>query len=297
MVTIYALFPGTIPEFSQLEDQLSDTCTIVPLDKVELLSNYREEKAVVLVGGTPERINSLVGMMRSIAPRLGYVIVINKESLDKLDTATLNQADVLVVPTHANEIYARINAASHTSELRQLIEESAQLDEVTELYNYHYFIKRLGEEMSLAKRHLSPVTCVIVSISYYDVYMDSYGYDFVSGFMHQVAKTVKEHIRREDIAARLGDSEIAFMLPRSTEKGALALTSRILSKVESLPIYMGDQIEHLHLNAGIAGFPSVDEADLDADTLIRYARHALHQARCSDNKNVVLFSEMKPHVG
>jgi diguanylate cyclase (GGDEF)-like protein len=296
MSTIYALFPGTIPAYPQIEEQLSKTYSFVMVDKVESLAKYREEKGVVMLGGDPERINSLIGMVRTVAPRLGCVIVADESIIDKIDEATVHQADLLITPAKPLEISARFNLAVHMSELRHLIEASAQLDEVTELYNYQYFLKRLGEEISLAKRHLSPVTCVIVSISYYDVYMDSYGYDFVSNFMHQVALVVKEHIRREDIAARLGDSEIAFLLPRSSERGALILANRIVSKVQTLPLYMGDQIEHLHLNAGVAGYPAVDESEMDADTLIRYTRHALHHARCSENQTIQLFSEMKPHV-
>lgn len=296
MSTIFALFPGSIPLYNELEQTLSSTYSVVQVGKVESLSEYQDEEGVVILGGKSERINSIIGMVRTIAPKLGCVIIIEEDQLDSIDASTASLADLLVLPAHKTEILARINMAMHMSELHHLIEESAQVDEGTGLYNHQFFLKRLGEEMSLSKRHLSPVTCVVLGVSYYDVYMDSYGYQFVTNFMHQVAKVCQAQARTEDVVAKLGDSEIAFLLPRSTEKGALSQTKRVISRIEELPLYMGDQIEHLFIKAGIAGYPSLDGIDMDPDTVIRYARHALHHARCSEDIKIQLFSEMRPFV-
>lgn len=297
MSSIFVVFPGAIPDVQKLESLLTPDYKWVPIDKVEALSQYRDEKGVVLLGGDSSRVNTLVGMIRSIAPKLGCVVALEPQALDTLDPAVSNLVDFLRVPYQPLEVAARINTALHLSELRHLIETSAQLDEVTELYHYQYFIKRLGEEMSLAKRHLSPLTCVILSLHYYDMYRDSYGHQFVFNLLKQCAQIIQETIRQEDIVARLGDNEIAILLPHSTEKGALSLTQRIVKGIEQLPVHAGEQAEKLSLCVGIAGYPTLDEAEIDPDTLIRYARHALHTARCSQNKKIQLFTEMKPFVG
>ncbi len=294
---IYFLMPETLPGAEALQAELSKAYTLASLSSLDDLSSCREEKAVVLLGAPTDKLPTRIGVVRSMAPKLGVIAVVDQKQLDGMTSDQVNQADLLVMPCHPVELSARINAALQLSELRHLIEDSAQLDDITELYNHHYFIKRLGEEMSLAKRHLSPLSCVIIGISYYDVYLDSYGYQFVANFMNQVARVIKEQVRAEDIVARIGNSEIAFLLPRSSEKGSMALTRRIINKVEDISVFMGDQVEHLHLNAGIAGYPSADEAELDPDTLVRYARHALHHAKCQENIKIQLFSEMKPFVG
>lgn len=297
MPTIFVISPETVPALADIQSSLAQSYRFVEIDKVESLANHREEKGVALTGGPPLKVAATLGMIRNAAPRLSAVVAVHREELDKLEPSIADLADVLVVPYTPLELRARMSAAMHLSELRHLIETSSQLDEVAELYNYQFFIKRLGQEISLAKRHLSPLTCVILNIQSYDIYMDMYGHSFAYNVVQQLARIIKEHIRGEDLAARLGGGEIAVLLPMSSEKGALSLALRLIKQVEELPVQVGDQTEHLAVKIGIAGYPSPDEPDLDPDTLIRYARHALHQARCSTNKKVQLFSEMKPFVG
>ncbi len=297
MPTIFAIFPGSIPDFPQIEATLEKDYQFVLLDKVEALSKHKDEKGVVLLGGEPIRVAPMVGMLQSIAPRLGPVVVLDSKYQDQITSEITSLVDFLVLPLNPLEVRSRINRACHISELRHLVETTAMRDEVTELYHQQYFVKRLGEEISMAKRHLSPVTCAIISISYYDVYLDSYGYDFIVNMLHQLANISTDHVRQEDIVARLGNSEIGFLMPLSTEKGAVSMTKRLMDKIEAIPFYMGDQVEHLYLNAGIAGFPTSDpDEDVDADTLVRYARHALHTSRCSENNKIQLFSDLKPQL-
>ncbi len=294
MTSIYALFPGTLPGFQALKKVLSPDYKVILVDKVESLVEHAQEKGVVLLGGDPTRLQTMITLIRNTAPRLSCVFLVDAEQQSQLTKDMVQQADILCMPASELEIHARLNAAAHLSELRYLIDTSAQMDEATGLYNQYFFMKRLGEEMSLAKRHLSPVTCVLLSIAYYDVYMDSYGYGFITELLQQVSGILKEQLRQEDIAARLDNSEIALLLPHSTERGALMLTQRLVQEIEKQSIHVGDQVEHLSLSAGMVGYPTLDEAELDPDTLIRYGRHALHAARCSETQKIILFGEMKP---
>jgi diguanylate cyclase (GGDEF)-like protein len=297
MNKIYAVSLSDIPEYAQIEQAVGKSYTFIPVENAASLAQYREEKGVVLLGGDATKAETNISVIRSQAPRLGCVMVADKAHLRQLGECAVNLADVLSMPADPLEIQSRISTALQVSELRHLIEESAQMDEVAELYNSRYFIKRLGEEMSLAKRHLSPVTCVILGIAYYEVYVDSYGYQFVSNTLSQVAKQIKSLVRTEDMIGRMGNSEIGLLLPRSSEKGAVALTNRIIEQVEKMPLQAGNQTEKLELHAGIAGFPSkVNPEELEPDTLIRYSRHALHHARCTDNQKIQLFSEMKLYI-
>lgn len=286
-----------VPALPSIQAAGGNAYYIVSVDQVESLGQYQETKGVVLLGGDPAKLPAKVGLVRTLAPLLACVAVLEKDQEAALSQELIAHTDVLLMPASPQEIRARLNTAMQISELRYLIHASAQLDETSGLYNQHFFIKRLGEEMSLSKRHGSPVTCVILSISYFETYQDSYGYGFVSNMLQQVGQVAKEHIRQEDIVARLGDNELGLLLPRSTEKGSLTLTKRIIQEIEEIPFYMGDQEEHIHLKAGVASFPMADEPEMDPDTLIRYARHALHHARCDKHKKLQLFSEMRPFVG
>lgn len=296
---IFVLFPGAVPQLQTIQNVpwLAD-CEWVLLDKIETLSNHRAEKGVVLIGGDPARVNTLVGMARTLAPMMGCVAVLEKDQSATLEQSTLLATDVLLMPAEPVEIYARLNAASALSEMRWLLEESGQLDEVTELYNAQFFYKRLGEEMSLSRRHGMPVTCAIFSISFFEVYIDTYGFGFVTELIRKVAGEMRKLTRKEDLLARLGNNEIGILLPRTSEKGAISLAQRILKALDDQSVEINGNTETLTINGGLAAYPnaSEDTAEIDPDTLIRFTRHALHLARCSDDENVILFSSIKPQV-
>ncbi|MEZ4573401.1 MAG: diguanylate cyclase [Vampirovibrionales bacterium] len=95
-------------------------------------------------------------------------------------------------------------------------------------------------------------------------------------------------VREEDMVARLGDSEIGILLMHSPAEGAREMTKRLIRELESLSFYNGDQVEHIHLCAGIASYPMVSDMNVNADGLIRYT-HAivLHQARLRDDEAVM----------
>jgi diguanylate cyclase (GGDEF)-like protein len=157
-------------------------------------------------------------------------------------------------------------------------------------------MQRLGEEISLSRRHLSPLCCVVVGINLYQVYLDSYGYNFINALLRFLADKIGGMIRHEDIVARLGDDEIALLLPRSSEKGAKIITDRLVQQLNEAIFKFGNYEEEVSVCAGIAGYPLSDGSSADADVIIRYARHALHQARNTDHDDsgVQLFSEIKP---
>ncbi|MEZ4573402.1 MAG: diguanylate cyclase [Vampirovibrionales bacterium] len=69
-------------------------------------------------------------------------------------------------------------ALSHT---RHQLNCAHMRDEIGQVYNYRYFIKRLNETIALSRRHHMPVSCIVLDIAFYRVLVDSYGYGFVSG--------------------------------------------------------------------------------------------------------------------
>jgi len=295
MSTVYLI--SSSPESEEVRKAFEKAYHWVSVDNIQALAAYQTQKGIVLLSAAMENLQTQAGLIRNYAPHLSVVIAVRRDNLEKLDQDTLQHADLLVLPTAPIEISARLNQAAQLSELRHTINANLQMDEVTGLYSYTSFLKRLAEEMSLSKRHQAPLVCVILSISFFEMYIDSYGYQFAAGLMEQVTAVIKTQVRSEDITARLGDGEIGFLLPHSTEKGALSLTRRVIDKVAAMPFQIHNQQEQIELRAGIAGFPMPDEPNIDADTLIRYTRHALHHAKCSEDTTIQMFGAMKPMVG
>lgn len=303
MTHVYLLADEGLPDASTLENrlkQLAGECyriEAVP-DITMLQAKLREKRqAVVLFSAPSDRIMPLLWQCRhSLAPVAGLAVV---------DEAACGEIDLLEADCHFLRkpyddfaLLGQLTAAARQAELLATLADSAQLDEVTNLFNRRYFIQRMNEEISLSKRHLSPVCCVIFGIGFYQIYLDSYGYDFIHSLLQFVAERIGSQVRLEDIVARISDDEIAVLLPHSTEKGAKTFTNRLVLELNTSFFKHNEHVEELSICAGVAGFPLADDTIGDADTVLRYARHALHQARCADadHVKVQLFSEIKPVI-
>jgi diguanylate cyclase (GGDEF)-like protein len=212
----------------------------------------------------------------------------------------LSKAEVLFTPMeNAQQVVEnRIQRALAYSKLQVVQTNSQLVDEASGLYSYAYFVRRLQDEMALAKRHNTAFSCVVIKFAFYEAYLDSYGYQFIEKLYARLAERIRNVIRQEDIAARLGNDEMALLLPRTPEKGAQVLAKRLLENVIRLEIdASGTQAEDVFVFAGIVEYPSLELADADPDTLLRFNRHALHQARNDETEPVQLFSAMRPSAG
>ncbi len=301
MTAIFVLADAGLSDAGEVEKHLSSVAgkryAIEVVSTLDALQNRLEDvrQAVVFFSASIEKTAPLIQQCRSLLPGTAFVSII--------DEAVASKPPVLETDCHFVRrpldpfiLLTQLSGAVRQAELLAAIADTAQLDESTSLYNRRHFIQRLGEEISLSKRHLSPLCCVTLGVNFYQMYLDSYGYDFINELLRYLADKIGSVVRHEDIVARISDDEIAILLPRSTEKGAKVFTNRLILDLNASVFKYGGYEEEISICAGLAGYPFADNSKADADTVIRYARHALHQARCSsaEHVKVQLFSEIKP---
>ena len=65
--------------------------------------------------------------------------------------------------------------ALENSELHKKTEELTIIDELTETYNYRYFVQKLQEEKRRASRYDLPLSLIMVDIDWFKKLNDTYG--------------------------------------------------------------------------------------------------------------------------
>lgn len=268
------------------------------IQAIETESALREalpgsKQALVFTDLEKKRLLPLLRQCRSVLPATAFIGTLPEtEPLAPLPDVDCHWLSASFTDF---ELLSRVASAAGQVELLDALANSAQRDEVSNLLNRRYFIQRASEEISLSKRHLSPLCVVILGIDYYRMYLDSYGYAFMNAMLRFLADQISGMIRHEDIVARLGDDEIAILLPRSTEAGAGVFTTRLVTHLNQLSFQHDAYVEDIAVSAGLVGYPLSDFPQVDADSLIRYGRHALHQAKSApDGMKLCLFSEIRP---
>jgi diguanylate cyclase (GGDEF)-like protein len=264
-------------------------------DEPTLLEKLPDSRhAIILAEMEYSRFLPLLQQCRSVLPSTTLIGILPEA--DVAVPALDMDCHLLAADFTDFDLLSRIASAVRQAELLASMADTSQLDEVSSLFNRRYFMQRVSEDISLSKRHLSPLCVVILSIDYYRMYLDSYGYSFINALLRFLADKVNGMIRHEDIVARLGDDEIAILLPRSTEAGARIFTARLVENLNQLSFQYGAYVEDIAVSAGLVGYPLTDFPQADADTLVRYGRHALHQAKADSEEGakVCLFSEIRP---
>ena len=121
-----------------------------------------------------------------------------------------------------------------------------------------------------------------------------YGYDWGDILLRKIAQTLSALVRREDVLTRYGDEEFMILLPEKTEQQAAIFAERFRADVEKMEFIPANEEERhpITISGGVACFPCMEEVEEDANTLIRYAEHALYNAKQNGKNKIVQFSRI-----
>ncbi len=202
--------------------------------------------------------------------------------------------DYVVQPVNKFELGLRLKNLIKIKELKIKIENIAATDELTGLHNRKYLLERLESEMSRAKRYHSHVSCILFDIDFFKVINDMYGYEWGDVLLKKLAEMLSNLARKEDVVTRYGDEEFMVLLPDTTEEKAYVFAERFRRDVELMSfIPAGEDERHpVKISGGIASYPHLEQVDENANTIIRYAEHALYNAKKRGKNKVVMFSQV-----
>ena len=179
-------------------------------------------------------------------------------------------------------------------ELRDKIKMVSTTDELTGLHNRKYLLERMEQEISRAKRYGNALSLLLFDLDFFKVVNDIYGYEWGDVLLKSIADKLRQVIRKEDILTRYGDEEFVVVLPNTNEDNAFLFAERFRKEVERMEfIPAGEEEKHpITISGGVSTFPCIPDAEEDANTIIRYAEHALYNAKNRGKNKIVQFSQL-----
>lgn len=254
------------------------------------LENYKQyNPAVMILDLDEDKIREFCAIRKLECSVLAVV----DEIPESLTIRALNY-DYIKKPINSTELNIRINSLLKTYAIKKELVKTAICDELTGLYNRKYLHHRLEAEISRAKRYGTRLSCLLLDIDYFKIVNDMYGYDWGDILLRKIAQMLSALVRKEDVLTRYGDEEFIIILPETTEQQAMIFAERFRKDVEKMEFIPANEEERhpITISGGIASFPSMEEVDENANTLIRYAEHALYNAKQSGKNKIVEFSKM-----
>jgi len=202
--------------------------------------------------------------------------------------------DYIKTPVDNQELVVRVRNMLKIRELRDKLKTLSTTDELTGLHNRKYLLERMEQEISRSKRYGTPLSVLLFDLDFFKVVNDIYGYEWGDVLLRSIADKLKQLIRKEDILTRYGDEEFIVALPNTSEDNAFLFAERFRKDIEKMEfIPAGEEERHpITISGGISTFPCIADTEEDANTIIRYAEHALYNAKKRGKNKIVQFSQL-----
>ena len=168
-----------------------------------------------------------------------------------------------------------------------LYEETRQqviADELTKLYNYRYFHRRLLEEWKRAQRHHFPIGVLMADLDNFKRVNDIYGHSVGNTVLVAVADAIQKSVREIDVVARYGGEEFAIILPQTPRSGIATVAERIRKNVEAVSVRSKKGPVRITISIGYDCWPGKAKGPT---ALIVRADRALSRAKRSGRNKVV----------
>lgn len=158
------------------------------------------------------------------------------------------------------------------------LEPLATTDQLTGLYNRHYFTSELVKQINTWRRHQQSLTIIILDIDYFKKVNDTYGHLAGDYALKSLAKICKNQLRDIDTLARIGGEEFAILLPTTSVNGGMQIAERIRKVAEDYDYEYEGNTFHMTVSLGIAELTdetwSITEFIGAADDMLYKAKHA-----------------------
>ncbi|HLJ02088.1 MAG TPA: diguanylate cyclase [Solirubrobacteraceae bacterium] len=158
-----------------------------------------------------------------------------------------------------------------SAEERTQLAQQALTDALTGLANQRALHVRLEAELARASRHARPLSVAMIDIDHFKEINDNAGHDVGDEMLVRVAAALKSFARTEDLLARVGGDEFAWVLPDTTREQAMVAVERARRLIGEAP----PDPYRMTVSAGICDTDSAP----DPAELIRLADSALYWSK------------------
>lgn len=133
------------------------------------------------------------------------------------------------------------------------------------------------------RQRTEPLACVVLDIDHFKAVNDTFGHATGDAVLAGVAHACRQGLRRRDLLGRLGGEELAFLLPGTDSRSALAIAERVRQAIEATPFSAAGTTISVTASFGVA----MSKADEDLYSLLAEADAALYRAKGAGRNRVV----------
>ena len=275
------------------ESSLADVLTQIDdanvrIEDADKLRDYEMLNPALIVAEAVPNLKDVLMVVKFKAP----VLFVGEDF--KGSTVRALTYDFIKTPVDNDELLIRAKSLLKIKDLREKLLQVSTTDELTGLHNRKYLHERLEQEISRAKRYGTKLSCLLFDLDFFKVVNDIYGYDWGDVLLRSIADKLRPLIHIEDILPLYGDVVFLLILPNTSEDNAFLFAERFRRDIEKMEfIPAGEEERHpITISGGISTYPCLENTEEDVNTIIRYAEHALYNAKKRGKNKIVQFSQI-----
>ncbi|MBO8129643.1 MAG: diguanylate cyclase [Peptococcaceae bacterium] len=186
----------------------------------------------------------------------------------------------------ARDITGRKKLEERLSRENVLLQNMAQKDGMTGLYNYSYIMDALDKKLKDIgdAKHIA---LVMIDIDDFKVYNDTHGHPAGDKLLVLFSRVLENSVRGDDVVGRYGGDEFVVILEIDDLRQAWEVTSRLRRELMALEFPGSDCFPNGHLTVSI-GIAAGPEDGTSVAELVKAADEALYSAK-RGGKNRVCF--------
>lgn len=194
-----------------------------------------------------------------------------------------------------NILSDQISVALERANLFMEMQDAAERDELTGVYNFRYFDKLFEREFALANRYHQSISLIMLDFDHLKYVNDTYGHQEGNRLIKTIAHLIQKGVRNTDWVVRFGGDEFGVILPQTDLEPALVVAQRIRELIANHSIIVQQKPYQLTASLGLASYHRASEASSETvvttKTLLSHADFALYKAKELGRNRVCLYEE------
>ena len=176
-----------------------------------------------------------------------------------------------------------------TQEKKLMAEKQAKTDILTGLLNRRAYYEISRSEHKRLLRYHRDFSVIMLDIDDFKEVNDNYGHYEGDRLLKSVATSIKDNMRENDYAFRMGGDEFLIFLPETNEEQAYHFSERIRSEIEIKKLQSNTRISTISISLGVSQFR---ENDVNFESVVKRADEALYQVKNSGKNRVEIWRKI-----
>ena len=199
----------------------------------------------------------------------------------RMKALDMGATDFITKPFTSTDLVARARAHAKYQRITKQLQEQVTLDALTGMMNKAGFTARLGQDVAFSHRHSQALTVARLEIEgLRDIFL-AHGKGAAEGLVAHVARLLRNYIREEDSAGRIGLGSFAISFPAGAHEGVEGMLGRLCLEARTAPFEFEFEVIPITLSAGVVS--PVLQSDTDAASVLEQVQEALDEARAAGN--------------